>query len=178
MLGPDSPHHSVLDTGPNTQTEQGLKLRRTCQRVPAPHPAPLHSGRGGKAIATHRLLTCHLWWRQTLSWVVLQVPCPVRPWRREVCTKYKIIPAWEWGSFLGLSSELGLQGCPPHLVPHSRTLLIQDLRLHMAFLLFTASHNRRCPAEKKGESNAVKVVHSPQGPHLHASLVPLGWAHH
>lgn len=31
----------------------------------------------------------------------------------------------------------------------SVTLLIQDLRLHMAFLLFTASHSRRCPLSKE-----------------------------
>lgn len=45
VLGPDSPHCSALDTGPNTQTERGLKLRHTCQRVPAPCPALPHSGR-------------------------------------------------------------------------------------------------------------------------------------
>ena len=48
--------------------------------------------------------------------------------------------------------------------PHSRlpcppTLLIQDLRLHMAFLLFTASHRRRWPAGHGGRgTHAVKVL--------------------
>lgn len=39
---------------------------------------------------------------------------------------------------------------PSHVPPCPPTLLIQDLRLHMAFLLFTASHSRRWPAGRKG----------------------------
>lgn len=37
----------------------------------------------------------------------------------------------------------------------SVTLLIQDLRLHMAFLLFTASHSLLCPAVKKKQKEAI-----------------------
>lgn len=37
----------------------------------------------------------------------------------------------------------------------SVTLLIQDLRLHMAFLLFTASHSLLCPVVKKKQKEAI-----------------------
>lgn len=50
-----------------------------------------------------------------------------------------------------------------HLLPCPPTLLIQDLRLHMAFLLFTASHSRRWPAGQGGKgTHAVKVLTAPQ----------------
>lgn len=41
----------------------------------------------------------------------------------------------------------------------SLTLLIQDLRLHMAFLRFTASHSRLCPAskERRRKRNTIMV---------------------
>lgn len=53
-------------------------------------PSTMHSGRGYEAMAAHRLLTCCLWRRQTLSQAALQVPGPIRPWRRKVCTKCEI----------------------------------------------------------------------------------------
>ena len=50
-----------------------------------------------------------------------------------------------------------------HLLPCPPTLLIQDLRLHMAFLLFTASHSRRWPVGHGGKgTHAVKVLTAPQ----------------
>jgi len=50
-----------------------------------------------------------------------------------------------------------------HLLPSPPTLLIQDLRLHMAFLLFTASHSRRWPAGQGGRgTHAVKALIPPQ----------------
>lgn len=43
--------------------------------------------------------------RDRHSQAALQVPCPIRPWRREVCTKYEIILPGNEGSFPGLTSE-------------------------------------------------------------------------
>lgn len=52
---------------------------------------------------------------------------------------------------------------PSRLLPCPPTLLIQDLRLHMAFLLFTASHRRRWPEGQGGRgTHAVKVLISLQ----------------
>lgn len=105
VLGPDNPHHPMLDTGPNTQREQGLKLRHTCQPAPVPCLTSPYSRRGYEAMATHRVSTCCPWQRQTLSQAALQVPCPIRPWRREVCTKCEIILPGNEGSFPRLTSE-------------------------------------------------------------------------
>lgn len=49
-----------LTPAPNLRTEHGLKLRCTCQPVPAAGPAPSQSGSGCEAMAVHRLLTCRL----------------------------------------------------------------------------------------------------------------------
>lgn len=63
------------------------------------------------------------------------------------------------------------------LTSHPPTLLIQDLRLHMAFLLFTASHSRRWPEGGKGNPTLLRLL-VPAFPeaaaHLQASSVPWG----
>lgn len=70
---------------------------------------------------------------------------PDKTWRRVAWTLYR------GTARLQLSREgqapgtaTGYPGLPP-------TLLIHDLRLHRAFLLFTASHSRRWPAGRKGQ---------------------------
>lgn len=51
---------------------------------------------------------------------------------------------------MGEVSWDGRQSGAPRGCSSPPTLLIQDLRLHMAFLLFTASHSRRWPAGGTG----------------------------
>lgn len=58
-----------------------------------------------------------------------------------------------------------------HLLPSPPTLLIQDLRLHMAFLLFTASHSRRWPA---GQGEGEPMLLKRSSPHRGCFLVLLG----
>lgn len=64
---------------------------------------------------------------------------PDKTLEEESLYKVRDYTAWEWGRFLGQAWE------QTHLTPWTPTLLIQDLRLHTAFLLFTASHSRLWP---------------------------------
>lgn len=76
-----------------------------------------------------------------LSQAALQVPC-------------RMIRPGGGGLYKVRDPAMGIgeapHGCPSHLTPHPPTLLIQDLRLHAALRLFTASHSRRWPAGRKG----------------------------
>lgn len=120
-------------------------------------PSTTRSGRGCEAMAAHRLLTCCLWRRQTLSQAALQVPGPIRPWRRKVCTKCEIPLPGNGGRFLGQAWEQA------HRTPWTPTLLIQDLRLQTAFLLFTASHSRLWPEGGKGKPRQLRLL-PPEAP--------------
>lgn len=62
------------------------------------------------------------------------------------------------------------------LTAHSHTLLIQDLRLHMAFLLFTASHSRLWPARRESEPRAVRqLTHPPKEAAVHLTGFRSSW---
>lgn len=101
----------------------------------------LHRRRGHEAIVAHGLLTCHLWWVQEPGGSTSTLP-------RETPGGGRSVPGTD-DTRLGMEEfpRPDLRGrpvrLPAPLAPRPRTLLIQDLRLHMAFLLFTASHNRR-----------------------------------
>lgn len=61
--------------------------------------------------------------------------------------------------------------CLPQFLCHTcpspiPTLLIQDFRLHMAFLRFTASHSRRWPAGHKVTVTVTSLGRGPLQPHM------------
>lgn len=147
VLGPDR------STAPRWTLAPSLRHSRAKLRHTLVSELLFQALRGAVKASPHTgCLRVHIWWRQTLSPAALQVPCPIRPWMQGFCTKCRrngeIRPAGELGKVPRTGSSRGHSRLHPSA--SSPTLLIHDLRLHKAFLLFTASHSRRWPAGRVG----------------------------
>ena len=167
ILGPDSPTTPYWTPAPTLRARAQVTEHLSTSACSMPGTTTQREGtwsQGHTQATQHRLQR-----RQTLSRAALQVPCLIRPQRRRPVQSVRLCSR-EGGRLPG-----DVRGAPmkshSHLLPCPPTLLIQDLRLHMAFLLFTASHSRRWPAGQE-EGEPMLLRRSP--PHRGCFLRPPG----